>query len=777
MRLIGTLAFFASIIALIESKVTVKIDGYQATIRVNDKIWLQSSDVTFNANRMMFSTSNQSLNMTGQSSDTGIDVLGKYIVTSHLWSSIPSGYEWETSFRVYEQDDSVSQIVFTQTWLTDANNTSIGSPDAVLSSFPTFNPKSTELTLGAQQWSEIFDTSSSFVWSGDQAKIGLARGRACGPLVLFDKNEPSQTSVFSTFSEFMATSFTSMNGELAAGIVGSMTSVPSGFTSETILSFSDQGIINGVLRWGDLLLDRYGKNRLDAYKQPTTQYLGYNTDNGAYYYYHTEPGMNYEQTLEAVIDYANEVQIPYHGMLLDSWWYFKDQNLAVTNWTAMPSIFPSGLPAFSKKVQMPFIAHNRWWSPHSQYAKQNGGQYEWSIEGDYSLPVEQKFWDDLIANNTDWGLRVYEQDWLNTVFDNFKGLQTNITMGKSWLHQMGSGAQRSGVDVQYCMPYPRYLMSSVEIPNVVQIRGSGDNVPGNIDNIKLGEINLLSYALGVASFKDGFWTVSEEDGNPWNATEPSPALQAVVATLSCGPVYPADKIGVTNVTLLARSHRSDGLILKPDRPAFSLDITYYHRAFGSNGPDAQQVQAARSHHADWDWHTLVVLEESHDYKLTTTDIGQRQSDSQAYLAYSWHSGALYNEFIQFDSKNPLLLTANPEVKDFTVWYLSPIIAPGFVLLGETSKWVPMSKQRVNNLSTTSQTVTLNLIGEMGESVTVEWAALSNEQSLHEAGKYSMYDDEFASTWTVSSATCVMNDSGKATLTIRTGKSNAFSCVA
>lgn len=161
--------------------------------------------------------------------------------------------------------------------------------------------------------------------------------------------------------------------------------------------------------------------------------------------------MNYEQTLEAVIKYANDENIPYHGMLLDSWWYFKDQNLAVTNWTAMPSVFPSGLPTFAEHVQMPFIAHNRWWSPHSQYAQQNGGSYQWYIEGDYSLPTEQQFWDDLIANNTMWGLRVYEQDWLNTVWDNFKGLQTNITIGRSWLHQMGSGAQRSGVDVQYCM--------------------------------------------------------------------------------------------------------------------------------------------------------------------------------------------------------------------------------------------------------------------------------------------------------------------------------------
>ena len=36
-------------------------------------------------------------------------------------------------------------------------------------------------------------------------------------------------------------------------------------------------------------------------------------------------------------------------------------------------------------------------------------------------------------------------------------------------------------------------------------------------------------------------------------TEPHPALQAVVATLSTGPVAASDKLGYTNVSLLMRS--------------------------------------------------------------------------------------------------------------------------------------------------------------------------------------------------------------------------------
>ena len=54
-------------------------------------------------------------------------------------------------------------------------------------------------------------------------------------------------------------------------------------------------------------------------------------------------------------------------------------------------------------------------------------------------------------------------------------------------------------------------------------------------------------------------------------SEPYPELQAVVATLSTGPVGPSDKIGCSDAKLIMRSVNSDGLILKPDRPARAID--------------------------------------------------------------------------------------------------------------------------------------------------------------------------------------------------------------
>ena len=45
--------------------------------------------------------------------------------------------------------------------------------------------------------------------------------------------------------------------------------------------------------------------------------------------------------------------------------------------------------------------------------------------------------------------------------------------------QMGEGARKNGLTIQYCMPYMRHLLQSVEIPVVTQARASDDYQPGN----------------------------------------------------------------------------------------------------------------------------------------------------------------------------------------------------------------------------------------------------------------------------------------------------------
>ena len=53
--------------------------------------------------------------------------------------------------------------------------------------------------------------------------------------------------------------------------------------------------------------------------------------------------------------------------------------------------------AVNQDTSLPVIAHNRWWSASTQYAKQNGGQYDFVIDkiSQSSLPADPSFWNDL----------------------------------------------------------------------------------------------------------------------------------------------------------------------------------------------------------------------------------------------------------------------------------------------------------------------------------------------------------------------------------------------
>ena len=188
-------------------------------------------------------------------------------------------------------------------------------------------------------------------------------------------------------------------------------------------------------------------------------------------------------------------------MFLDSWWYFKGALGGVKNWTARPDVFPTGLQALHANLTYPFLAHNRWWAPENDYAKQNGGSYTFVFGNNFGLPIEQRFWDDLMRNSSVWGLRMYQQDWLLSVWDALPQIKQDVTVGREWLIQMGQGAAKVGINVQYCMPYPRHLLQSVEIPNVVQARASGDNDPPSQSNWVIGESSLLLYSIGVAPYK------------------------------------------------------------------------------------------------------------------------------------------------------------------------------------------------------------------------------------------------------------------------------------
>ncbi|CAF5116774.1 unnamed protein product, partial [Rotaria magnacalcarata] len=252
----------------------------------------------------------------------------------------------------------------------------------------------------------LWNASSKVITSGMQG----------GPVVLFNLTQQGEEDllVLSPFSHFMATSLNQRNkmftSALEYGVLGSMSSVPANYTHTMIVFYSQSGINEGIHEWGQTMQQAFNRTDINRVNDITINYLGYYTDNGGYYYYNTEPDMNYEETM---VDVAHKIKLPFHYIQLDSWWYFKGIGNGVTEWTSRSDIFPDGLIALHRRLEnIPLAAHNRFWAYDTVYKQ----KYAFVLDAanGKALPFgNDSFWIDLFTDASNWGLVLYEQDWLN----------------------------------------------------------------------------------------------------------------------------------------------------------------------------------------------------------------------------------------------------------------------------------------------------------------------------------------------------------------------------
>lgn len=420
-----------------------------------------------------------------------------------------------------------------------------------------------------------YDEIHAGLWNS--SNVIVKSGMEAGPLVLFNLTQRGQNDVMilSPFSQFMATSLSQHENILQYGVMGSIPTIPANYNHSMILFYSPDGINNCIRQWGRTMQRAYNRNDRYRLSDITVNYLGYYTDGGAYYYYNTEGNLNYQETILSV---HRKLTLPFRYIQLDSWWYYKGLKGGVSEWQSRPDIFPDGLPSLYRQVEnTPFAAHNRYWALDNIYSDTYAFLFDNATQ--MSLPVgNDTFWIDLLseASHT-WGLIMYEQDWLHRQTSTFRPLYTDIDLGRQWLLSMGEGAEQADITIQYCSAYPRHVLQALEIPRVTQARVSSDytsHVVRQETQWDIGVTSMLADALGVAPFKDVFWSTSNEPGSSYHPTpmEPLPDREILIATLSTGPVGPGDAINYTNNERIMRCCRRDGLILKPDRPISMIDF-------------------------------------------------------------------------------------------------------------------------------------------------------------------------------------------------------------
>jgi len=706
--------------------VDVKDDG-SFVISMGGETWFSGSDVFVRSRNTTYandpSDGAATLTKGATTRTNGTDAYGAYAATSIAWTAGSAAFE--TSVRAY-----ASTVIFEQRFPDGLNGTRVpGSRNdamaATVSGWPSLRPAKGK---GFVAWAGQMSGSGAF--AGTTGTDDLTSGiQDTGPVAFFDD---SDAVVVSVASSFMSASHVSTAGDLTYGLMGTVTSVPAGHSLEIIVDFSPGAGVNEAMdAWGAKLMARYGKDRSRAASDVTTTHLGYSTDNGAYYYYCTEPDKNYEETMLDVYDYAQSAGIPYRHVLLDSWWYYQaNDTLAVTNWTARPDVFPNGMRTIKEKTGWQIVAHNRYWSGETVYAKQNGGDFEFVIEdaqegwdddgsgdqGSWAFPVDPEFWDYLIGSaQEDWGLGVYEQDWLHNEFERLDAPLESATAARAWLLEMGAAAGRRDVYVQYCMSWCRHIMQSVEIPAVTQARASDDYHPG-ADQWDTGFSSIFLHALGVIPTKDNFWSKPETRGAARypDAFEPYNRLQAAASTLSAGPVAPSDPVGASDVELILKSCAADGKLLRPDRPATYPDAAIRAQASG----EATGVVLATS---------SVISGLHYRYLFAATNAKAFTADA-AYL-YDGAPAPAPAKAVYFEANT----TASPKVFDsidvpatdkstFVLYTVAPVLSNGWTLLGETSKWVSASNDRLAEISADADGVSATVRGAPDEAVTLAFLA-------------------------------------------------------
>lgn len=410
------------------------------------------------------------------------------------------------------------------------------------------------------------------------------------PWLLFD--DRARSLVISPADHFLLARMTGDGvHEIASGLNPGVHDLPANFGTATLVAFG-RGIDGTWRTWGDALTRWLGRRAPANDADPGLRYLGYWTDNGAFYYYNYDPSLGYAGTLVSLARHYRERRIPIRYLQLDSWWYQKsftdpegrtghamNPRLPAGNWNrygglmryeADPALFRDGLGAFQRSTGLPLITHNRWIDPASPYHER------YRISGVAAL--DAGWWRHIIDAVADAGVVAYEQDWLNVIYAHSPELATTPGAGDAFTGGMARAAAGRGLSLQYCMALPRFFLQGARYDNLTTIRVSDDRF-----DRKRWDAFLYTWRLARAL---GIW--------PWSdvfmSTE---ADNLLLADLSAGMVGIGDEIGKESAGNLAHVARPDGVLVKPDESIHPVDEAYLADAAGRRGP---MVAWARTDH-------------------------------------------------------------------------------------------------------------------------------------------------------------------------------------
>jgi hypothetical protein len=505
---------------------------------------------------------------------------------------------------------------------------------------------------------------------------------------------------------------------LRCGGHGDLDAVPAGFASELAL-WGGRGVRETLEAWGAFLQARHGTRRPTRYADAALGRLSYWTDNGAVYWYRTEPGRGVGGTLAAVTEGLRKEGVPVHAVELDSWFYPHEVTRPLDApeidvpptgciaWEPRPDALPDGVDGLRARLgNPPLILHARHFSSRSPYFVRAPA---WR-DGDRAHPEDPAFFDALFAQAEAWGAIQVEQDWLVECFLGVRGLRERPGRARAWQEGLDRAAAEHGLSLHWCMATPADFLQTLTLPRVEAIRTSGDY------RYVLGSASLWCWflygsafarALGLWPYKDVF--LSNPDGAGRDG-DPHAELEALLAALSAGPVGIGDALGRTCREIVMRTCREDGVLVKPDLPLAPLERCYRTHAHLGAAP---LVAETWSDHPAGRWTYLVGIhasraDESLELEVAWPELAAA-APSGPVVAYDWRRG-------RFEDPGARGLGYALAPREWRLHVLCPVLPSGIALLGDPGRYACAGDRRLRGVRALDDGVAFEVLGAPGERV-------------------------------------------------------------
>ncbi len=492
---------------------------------------------------------------------------------------------------------------------------------------------------------------------------------------------------------------------------GDLHRVEAGFAS-TLGLFPAPSATEAFERWGTEVTTRAGTRRADPSVDPVTSKLSYWTDNGAAYWYRTEPGQDLASTLEAKMAELDELGVTIGAVELDSWFYPHEIGRQVAevgyldevpptgmlSWTPRPDVLPAGIPDLARRLGgRPLILHARHISPRSPYLAEG----EWWTDL-AAHPVDPTFFDRWFDDAASWGATCVEQDWMIMSWFGVRGLREEPGRASAWQRALDESAGARGMSLIWCMASPGDVLASVELVNVAAVRTSDDyryaEDPAVLWRWYL-VVNRLASSLRLPVFKDCFMT-SKEAGTSSIDGDPHAEVEALLSAMSAGVVGIGDRLGRTDPALLSCLCLPDGSLVQPDRPLAVSDVSFFD---GADDPVPLWAETCSGevryvvalHAASTESPVKGGFELGREYLVYEWRTGQARPAARIDVTLEHRGWALYVCCPISNEPPPVLLEAAAPA-DWNV-------ARRWALIGDPSKFATMGSARIHSDGTTVPT--------------------------------------------------------------------------